>query len=330
MYFKITPLRFIPCFISTLVLIVFINLSAIMISYDIYKQTNKQFSDIESQNKDIKYPQEFKHAETFHQKEAISISSPFGYKLNGIFMPNTITTNKTILFISGLPNARDIDLDYLEIYFRSGFNVLLIESQSHEDSGGNSISWGRLEKYDISQWVNWIKHRIPDGPIGIHGVALGAATALLHAELNENEKNVSFYIADSAYSDAESLFSFHIKQWLYSYIAEYKLPLLNNEFFSSIILHYVSYISYFYSHSTLQDTSPLHSVQHVTTPILYLHNENDKIVPSSMSFELQHATKGPSQLYLFPNSEHASALADNQQLYNTAIYHFLQSLKELN
>ena len=50
-----------------------------------------------------------------------------------------------------------------------------------------------------------MKQRYPNGNIGVHGVSMGAATALMHAEMNEVTHRVNFYVADSGYSDLEEL-----------------------------------------------------------------------------------------------------------------------------
>lgn len=250
-------------------------------------------------------------------KENVVIKSPYGYPLSGTFIPNPEPTTKTIVFVHGFMENRTVGLNYMSIYMQSGFNLLLIDSRDHGESGGDSVTWGNLEKYDLDQWISWVQQHFPNGTIGVHGISMGAATALLHAELNESNKRVAFYIADSAYSDFETLMELQINRYLDS----------NNSEIAKILLQYANVISYFHSRSTFQQASPLRAVQHVTTPILYIHGDADELVPAYMSLELQEATKGPSEVFIFTNSTHGSAIFDDQKSYKEIVQNFIQAVE---
>ena len=251
------------------------------------------------------------------QQEAITIKSHDGYTLSGTFIPNPEPTAKTIVFLHGFMENRTVGLNYLNLYMQSGFNMLLIDSRNHGQSGGDSVTWGNLEKYDLDQWISWVQQRVPNGTIGVHGISMGAATALMHAELNESNKRVAFYIADSAYSDFETLMELQINRYLNSTHME----------IAKILLQYANVVSYFHSRSTFQQASPLRAVQHVTTPILYIHGDADELVPAYMSLELQEATKGPSEVFIFANSTHGSAIFDDQKNYRAIVQNFIQAVE---
>ncbi|MHC1717787.1 MAG: alpha/beta hydrolase [Acidaminococcaceae bacterium] len=250
-------------------------------------------------------------------KENIVIESPYGYPLSGTFIPNPEPTNKTIVFVHGFMENRTVGLNYMSLYMQSGFNLLLIDSRDHGESGGDSVTWGNLEKYDLDQWISWVQKRVPNGTIGVHGISMGAATALMHAELNESNKRVAFYIADSAYSDFETLMELQINRYLNSTHLE----------IAKVLLQYANVVSYFHSRSTFQQASPLRAVQHVTTPILYIHGDADELVPAYMSLELQEATKGPSEVFIFSNSTHGSAIFDDQKSYKMIVQNFIQAVE---
>ena len=313
----------------TLLLIFCLNLAGLFLGSVIYEETSILFAPMKTQNRHNSLQQLMNKGTASYQWENIHISSPFGYSLSGTFIPNAKSTDKTVIFLHGFTENRTIGLYYLEIYLRAGFNVLLVDSRAHGESGGDSVTWGSLEKYDLDQWVSWLAQRIPNGAIGVHGLSMGAATALLHAELNEENKRVAFYVADSPYSDFETLLSLYVRQYLSPYTVSLA-PWLAKLDVASLLLPYANLISYFHSRSTFDEASPLQSVRHVTTPILYLHGEADTLIPASMSLELQQATKGPSQLYLFANSKHGAAIFDNHRQYSQVIQHFLKSIDELS
>ncbi len=245
----------------------------------------------------------------------VVIDSRFGYPLHGTYIPNSQATDKTLIFLHGFAENRAFGSSYLDLYLDSGFNILLVDSRAHGESGGDSVTWGNYEKYDLDQWVSWVSGRFPTGVIGVHGVSMGAATALMHAELNEPNKRVAFYVADSAYSDFEELLTLQMRQ----YFPEIAMPRL--------LLQYANIVAYLHARFTFRQASPIRSVRQVTTPVLYIHGDADKLVPPSMSEELYRATKGPRQLVIFPNTEHIAAIFDDRYRYRSVVQRFVDSIE---
>jgi fermentation-respiration switch protein FrsA (DUF1100 family) len=195
---------------------------------------------------------------------------------------------------------------------------LIVDSRAHGESGGNSVTWGNYEKYDLDQWVDWVCQRLPKGMIGVHGISMGAATALMHAELNEANKRVAFYIADSSYSDFETLLALQMQQRLS----------LSGMVLPKLLLQYANVVAYFNARFTFHQASPIRSVRNITTPVLYIHGEADKLVPAYMSLDLYHATKGPRQIYMFPHAEHVTAIFDDRYRYGGVVQNFVHSVDQ--
>jgi fermentation-respiration switch protein FrsA (DUF1100 family) len=244
--------------------------------------------------------------------------SRFGYSLIGTFIPNPQVTDKTLIFLHGFTESRLAGLSYLNIYLNAGYNLLLVDSRAHGESGGESVTWGVYEKYDVDQWVDWLRNRYPAGTIGMHGISMGAATALLHAGLNESNKRVAFYIADSSYADFESLLVDQMNQRLH----------LPGNIPPQVLLPYANAMAYLRSRFTFGDASPIRVVQQVTTPVLYIHGEADRLVPASMSQQLFSATKGQRQIQLFPRADHVSSIFTDRSRYRTVVQGFARSIQE--
>jgi len=305
--------------ISLLVLLLCINGAGLYAGTIIYQETSILHSRLNTHNSDkLKRILEFGKQEK--QWQDVVISSRFGYPLKGTYIPNSQPTDKTLIFLHGFTENRLAGLTYLNIYLDAGFNLLLIDSRAHGESGGSSVTWGNYEKYDLDQWVDWVQERFPAGKIGIHGISMGAATALLHAELNEKTKRVAFYIADSAYSDFETLLMQQMEERLH----------LPGKILPKILLQYANVAAYVDSQFTFYQASPIRAVRKVTTPILYIHGEADNLVPASMSQDLYQATKGPRQIYTFPQAEHVSAVFADWKRYDTVIQNFTRSVNGLS
>lgn len=246
----------------------------------------------------------------------IDLESRLGYTLAGTYLPNPTPTNNTVVFVHGIAGSRLMGLWYAPIYWDAGYNVLIYDSRASGDSGGTSITWGYYERYDLDQWIDWLEQRNPGGIIGVHGVSMGAATALMHAEMNESNQRVSFYIADSAYADLEELLTQQIDAAVN----------LHSPLWVKLLLWYTNLAANWQENFRFADISPLRSVKNTTTPILYLHGQTDALVPVSMSEQLYTATKGYKQKYFFPHTAHALAIFTVPSEYRQQIVTFLASL----
>lgn len=252
------------------------------------------------------------------QWQDVAIDSRFGYPLKGTFIPNPIPSEKTLIFLHGFTETRLVGLNYRHAYLNGGFNLLLVDSRAHGDSGGPSVTWGVYEKHDLDQWVDWVRKKYPVGQVGIHGISMGAATALLHAGLNESGKRVAFYIADSAYSDFETLLIEQIRQRL-------QLP---GNLPPQFVLPYANLVAYINSQFTFYQASPIRTVMNVTTPVLFIHGEADRLVPARMSQELFLATKGQRQIQLFPQADHVGSLYSDRFRYRNVVQGFARSVEQ--
>lgn len=304
-------------FASLFIVFLCINGAAFIIGTIIYKETSILHSQLNAQNIS-RLKQLSDNGKKEKPWEDIVIVSRFGYPLHATYIPNPTATDRTLIFLHGFAGNRATGLNYVDIYLNNGFNVLLVDSRAHGESGGNSVTWGNYEKHDLEQWVEWIGHRFPEGMIGVHGVSMGAATALMHAELNEKSKRVAFYIADSSYSDFETLLALQIEQRL-------NTPA---KMLTKLLLPYANIAAYLDSRFTFYQSSPIRSVQNITTPVLYLHGEADKLVPAYMSLDLYHATKGPRQIYLFSQTGHIAAIFNDHYQYGGVVQKFVQSIEQ--
>ncbi|HWR05376.1 alpha/beta hydrolase [Sporomusa sp.] len=248
--------------------------------------------------------------------QPVSLHSRFGYTLEGTFIPNPKPSNKTVIFVHGIAATQAMGMHYLELYLNRGYNLLIYDSRAHGASGGPCVTWGYYEQYDLDQWVDWLEEKQPDGIIGIHGVSLGAATAIMHAALNESSKRVKFYVADSAYSELSKLMAQQLVKHTQS----------QHPLWIDILLKYTSLAAYIQSDFSYETISPFAAAAHITTPILYLHGETDAIVPVEMSRQLYKATSGYRELHTFPGIRHGRAVLDSKQEYQDVVTRFLTAI----
>jgi len=66
-----------------------------------------------------------------------------------------------------------------EVLHGQGYAVLLPDLQAHGESTGRRITFGALEGHDAAAAVGFVRARLPGERIGLLGVSLGGAAALL-------------------------------------------------------------------------------------------------------------------------------------------------------
>ena len=84
-------------------------------------------------------------------------------------------------------------------------SVLYAEQRGQNNSGGDHMSLGLLERYDCLAWTNWINEKTGKSiPIYLAGVSMGATSVLMASEL-ELPDNVFGIAADSAFTSLHAI-----------------------------------------------------------------------------------------------------------------------------
>jgi uncharacterized protein len=84
-----------------------------------------------------------------------------------------------VLLLHGMRGDRVSTLPRARVLVDAGFSVLMIDQQAHGETPGERITLGWRESADVRAALDWLRERAPGRRIGVIGVSLGGASALL-------------------------------------------------------------------------------------------------------------------------------------------------------
>lgn len=244
-------------------------------------------------------------------RQELSIHSPFGYPLRALYFPIQ-GSQKTVIISHGITWNLYGMVQYMPMFRKRGFNVLIYDLRNHGRSGGKNTTFGFYEKQDLKAVFDWALAQLgPEGRVGTMGVSLGAVTSIQHAAI---DPRVAFVIPDCPFSDLVRLFTCRLR-------LEYRLPpfpLLNLGNFWSRLLTGMSF----------GEVSLLDDMQKITAPVFLVHTRQDDYIPCEMALELyEHKQQGYRKLWLAPNGAHAEAYWKNRTEYEQQLGDFLTAIE---
>ncbi len=192
-------------------------------------------------------------------------------------------------------------------------NVLLPERRWCGKSEGDHITFGWLDREDMHLWLD-VMHNIWHKPIVVHGLSMGAATAMMLSgdEIPDSLK-VEGFIDDCGYSSTWAQLASQLK-------AQYNLP----EF---PVLHIASLFNKIWHGWWFTDGDAVAQVAKCKKPMLFIHGMEDDFVPFEMVHEVYAAHPGTKYLWEVPNTKHARSIHRHYDEYCQRLQDFLNSLR---
>lgn len=247
-------------------------------------------------------------------KEEIEIDALDKLKLRGIFIEKFKESKRVIIIVHGYRVCFSSSLIFMDMFFKQGFNILLVDQRAHGRSDGTYATYGYYEKQDLDLWVNFLRQKIgEDAIIGLHGQSMGGGTVLEYAAIN---KYVKFIVAECAYSDGRKLVK-HVFNKLSH------LPMYPFIWFMNLRLRRKAKFS-------IKDISPMKAICDKDIPVMFIHGSMDELVPSYMSEEMYKAKKGVKRLLIVEGAKHGNAFEINKELYEKEVESFLVEALSLN
>lgn len=189
-----------------------------------------------------------------------------------------------------------------------GCLMLCPDQRGQNDSEGEYIGFGVLERNDCIDWLNFVIERFgTDLPIYFLGVSMGATTVLM-ASGNELPDCVKGIIADCGFTSPHAIWK-HVLDNNLKIKEKLAYPIAN-----AIVKRKAKYDGDEYS------TTDALAVN--KKPVLLIHGSSDGFVPISMTFENYLACTAPKELFIVPGAGHGMSYLTDTAGYQKTVREF--------
>lgn len=237
------------------------------------------------------------------------ILSEDGYRLRGIIEEKN-DSHRWVVLLHGYTGSKEMMYGYASWYADRGFSVLAPDFRCQGESEGDYIGLGATDSRDLAGWIDLILQRDPQAEIVLHGLSMGASTALIYAG-GDVPAGVKAVIADCAYTDAYSMFREKIGSWFHLPA----FPVVDSaELMIRIRAGY-----------DLKETSPLAAVSQSTVPTFFIHGKEDRMIPAKMCLELYNAAACGKEIMIVDGAGHAQSAEKDPARYFAAVGQFLKT-----
>jgi uncharacterized protein len=221
---------------------------------------------------------------------------------------NTPKPKGTLILLHGIGGFKEGNLYFSKLLADSGYNSVIYDQRGHGTSDGKYCTFGFYEKQDVSKFIDVIKSKFPNLPVGIHGASMGGAVAL---QALASDKRLQFGIVESTFHSLEDVvmaygrgyFKFN-SRWLAQRVLAK----------SAKIAHYKPF-----------DIKPMESCKTIEQPILLVHGDKDEKIPVAFNKQNFDALKSKDkEFYIIKGAGHDNVGEIGGQIYANKIMAFIE------
>ena len=239
----------------------------------------------------------------------VTLKSESGSDLKGWFIPGRIDSVGIIL-MHGNGENRKAMVKRAEFLNSHGYSIFLFDFQAHGESKGKHKTFGYLESLDAQAAVRYMRSHPSIKKIGVIGISLGGAAALL----SPDARSVDALVLEAVYPTFEEAASNRLKLHL-GWIG----PL----FTKFLLLQAKPRIGV-----SLEDLRPIEKIGTIKAPLLLIAGSDDKRTTLSESKRLFSKAPEPKELWILNGAVHEDFHAYSPRYYEEKILSFFSKYLE--
>ncbi len=225
--------------------------------------------------------------------ETYTIAGGHGETLKGFYYPCGANGKKIVFLIHGYrSNHLETGGLFYDYYKSRGIDFFCCDHTASGESGGRFIGFDVWESQDCLRWIDFLREKFGnDIEIMLHGFSMGGATVLQMS--SHCPENVKLIVSDSGYRNAKASMDHQIGP-LY-----HPLRLINR-----LVAGY-----------DWNDSDVTQSLAASRIPILFVHGQDDKLVPYENGPQLYEMYQGEKDCFFPPKTRHIESIYTYPQEY---------------
>jgi pimeloyl-ACP methyl ester carboxylesterase len=244
-------------------------------------------------------------------KEDFDVRAPDNVQLRGWKIRPLLPNTDWVLLFHGVSDDRTGVLGHAELLLRHGYNVVIMDSRAHGESGGAMATYGWKERHDTVAVVNALYSTETVSHLFALGVSMGAAVALQSAAV---EPRIEGVVAEDPFAD--------LREVSYDYAGLHFSPFLGETLFRPASVFAMKALGKAGGFDP-DDVSPEKAVAVRPFPVLLICGTRDNTIPCRHAEQVYRAAIGPKELWIVNGAGHASALGHAPAEYEEKVVRFL-------
>ena len=218
-------------------------------------------------------------------------------------------SNKWVVILHGQNGSMEDIYDIAIRYMAEGYNVLMPDLRANGESEGSFYGMGWLDRLDVINWIDVILEENPSAQVVIHGIDMGADTALMIAG-EPLKSSIKAIVAEGASTGAWDTVK-----------AEYKARHENWPVFP--IMHMMNPVMKVWAGYSLKDADTVKQVQKATVPILLIRGQNDTLISENMTATIEKAIASQHEVLTVTTGTHGDCRYAEPEMYYNATFDFI-------
>lgn len=237
--------------------------------------------------------------------ENVTFISKTGKSLSGWFVRGKVEQGGILLMHGVRSNRREM-IERAIFLNQSGYSVLLFDFQAHGESPGQHITFGYLESQDAEAAFTYLEKQIEEKSIGVIGMSLGGASAIL----SDVSNRANAIVIEAVYPTLEEAIQNRISMRL-GKLGRYLSPL--------IMLQIEPRLGF-----NPRLLEPIKHLSQIETPLLIIAGTKDEHTTLSESKRMYNEAIEPKQFWAVQGAVHEDFYRHSPLIYQEKILGFFK------